>query len=216
MTIPTTTPAPTSPDAGALSGLVAILRGVTPPAVRGIAEAVMEEGFAGVEVPLNSPDALASVEILAGALGDAGLIGAGTVLDVASARAAADAGARVILAPDAHPAVIEAAVECGVLVVPGVATPTEAFAALRAGAHALKLFPAGLIGIAGMQAWRAVLPSGVPLVPVGGVDANTAGAWRAAGAGAAGIGSQLYRPGDDVAAVRPRARAIVRAWNAAV
>lgn len=177
MTTPTTTPRPVSADDDApLTGLVAILRGVTPAEVLDLAETLAQEGFAGVEVPLNSPDPLQSVELLAREFGDDLVIGAGTVLDPAAAVAAADAGARIILAPDANPAVIETAAARGVLACPGVATPTEAFAALRAGAGALKIFPAGLIGIAGMRAWHCLRTSpwspsaaSTPRPPGGGV-----------------------------------------------
>jgi 2-dehydro-3-deoxyphosphogalactonate aldolase len=195
------------------TGLVAILRGVTPEEVVALGEVLVEEGFAAVEVPLNSPDPFTSVRRLADAIGERCAVGAGTVLtvdDVARSRAA---GARMVVAPNSDPAVVTAAVEHGLRPYPGAATPTEAFAAVAAGARSIKMFPSDAVGIAGMKAWRAVLPADVELLPVGGVDETNLAAWAAAGAGGAGLGSCLYRPGDGPEVVRERARALRRAWT---
>ena len=195
------------------TGLVAILRGVAPQDVVALGEVLVEEGFAAVEVPLNSPDPFASVQRLADACGDRCVVGAGTVLTVADVDRACDAGARMIVSPNCDPGVISAAVERGLRPYPGAATPTEAFAALAAGARSIKLFPSDAVGISGMKAWRAVLPGDVELLPVGGVDETNLGAWAAAGAGGAGLGSCLYRPGDGPDAVRERARVLRTAWT---
>ncbi|AIG75428.1 Hypothetical protein AJAP_12735 [Amycolatopsis japonica] len=196
-----------------MTGLIAILRGVTPAEVVGVGRALVDAGFPAIEVPLNSPEPFASVRLLADAFGDRCEIGAGTVLtteDVVRARAA---GARLIVAPNTDPAVISAAVAEGMTPYPGVATPTEAFAALAAGARYLKLFPADAVGIGGMKAWRAVLPREVGLLPVGGVDETNLAAWAAAGAAGAGLGSCLYRPGDTADVVGVRARALSEIWH---
>jgi 2-dehydro-3-deoxyphosphogalactonate aldolase len=195
------------------TGLVAILRGVTPPEVLSLAKVLVDAGFAGIEVPLNSPDPFTSVHRLAETYGDDVLVGAGTVLTAADVRRAAGAGARVVVAPNTDSDVITAAVEAGLRPYPGVATPTEAFSAIAAGARSLKLFPSEAVGIAGMRAWRAVLPPDVELLPVGGLDASNLGDWAAAGAGGAGLGTCLYRPGDGPEEVGERAEALVRAWE---
>ncbi|MDA3625481.1 2-dehydro-3-deoxy-6-phosphogalactonate aldolase [Saccharopolyspora sp. WRP15-2] len=197
------------------SGLVAILRGITPDEVLAIGEVLVEAGIDAIEVPLNSPDPFTSVERLAGSLGGSCAVGVGTVVDVADVPRAHAAGARIVVAPNTDPAVIAAAVEAGMRPYPGVATPTEAFAAVAAGARHLKLFPADAVGMAGMKAWRAVLPPDVELLPVGGVDETNLAAWAAAGAGGAGLGSALYRPGDTPAQVGARAVAMRRAWAGA-
>ncbi|GAA2785854.1 2-dehydro-3-deoxy-6-phosphogalactonate aldolase [Saccharopolyspora taberi] len=194
------------------TGLVAILRGVTPDEVAGIGAALVAAGVDAVEVPLNSPDPFTSVERLATSLGDECLVGAGTVVDVADVARAADAGARIVVAPNTDQAVIAAALDAGMRPYPGVATPTEAFAAVAAGARHLKLFPADAVGIGGMKAWRAVLPPDVELLPVGGVDGTNLAAWAAAGAGGAGLGTALYRPGDAAEQVGERARVLRGAW----
>jgi 2-dehydro-3-deoxyphosphogalactonate aldolase len=198
------------------TGLVAILRGITPDEVEAIGAALVSEGFDAIEVPLNSPDPFASIERLCAALGETCVVGAGTVLSTADVLRARAAGAQIVLAPDANPEVIAASVDLGLRPCPGVATPTEAFRAVAAGARSLKLFPSDSIGITGMKAWQAVLPPDVELVPVGGVDQHNLGAWRAAGAGGAGIGSCLYRPGDGVETVRARARTLQGIWSATV
>ena len=196
------------------TGLVAILRGVTPDEVLALGEVLVDAGFAGIEVPLNSPDPFTSVQRLAERYGDRALIGAGTVLTAPDVRRAADAGARIIVAPNTDREVIGQAVDLGLRPYPGVATATEAFTAIAAGARSLKLFPSDAVGISAMKAWRAVLPADVELLPVGGVDTGNLGDWAAAGAGGAGLGSCLYRPGDGAAVVADRARELARAWSA--
>ncbi|WP_243794704.1 2-dehydro-3-deoxy-6-phosphogalactonate aldolase [Saccharopolyspora gloriosae] len=197
------------------TGLVAILRGITPDDVVAVGEVLAEAGLDAIEVPLNSPSPFTSVERLATAVGERCAVGAGTVVDVADVPRARDAGARIVVAPNADPAVIAASIDAGMRPYPGVATPTEAFAAIAAGARHLKLFPADAVGVAGMKAWRAVLPSEVELLPVGGVDDTDLAEWKAAGAGGAGLGSTLYRPGDRPEQVRARATSLRRAWTGA-
>jgi 2-dehydro-3-deoxyphosphogalactonate aldolase len=195
------------------TGLVAILRGVTPRDVVALGEVLVQEGFSAVEVPLNSPDPFASVRLLAQAFGERCAVGAGTVLTVPDVVRARDAGARILVAPNCDPAVIAAAVAHGMRPYPGVATPTEAFTAVAAGARSIKLFPSDAVGIGGMKAWRAVLPGDVEMLPVGGVDESNLAAWAVAGAGGAGLGSCLYRPGDLPGVVRRRARLLRQAWT---
>jgi 2-dehydro-3-deoxyphosphogalactonate aldolase len=199
----------------AQAGLVAILRGLPPTDAEAVGEALVAAGIRAIEVPLNSPDPLESIRRLAARFGNASLIGAGTVLSAADVAAVAAAGARFIVAPNSDPAVIAVARAAGLQSVPGVFTPTEAFAALAAGADALKLFPAELSSPAGLRALRAVLPSGTAILPVGGVGPEQFAAWRAAGAAGFGLGSALYRPGDSAAEVGARAAAMVAAYEAA-
>ncbi|MFK0244701.1 2-dehydro-3-deoxy-6-phosphogalactonate aldolase [Amycolatopsis azurea] len=196
-----------------MTGLIAILRGVTPAEAVGVGRALVDAGFPAIEVPLNSPEPFESVRLLADAFGEWCEIGAGTVLTAEDVTRAREAGARMIVAPNSDPVVISAAVAEGMTPYPGVATPTEAFAALAAGARHLKLFPANAVGIGGMKAWRAVLPREVELLPVGGVDETNLAAWAAAGAAGAGLGSCLYRPGDSADAVAVRARALSEIWH---
>ena len=195
--------------------LVAILRGVTPDEADSIAAVIVEAGFGAIEVPLNSPDPLASIELLARLFGDRVLVGAGTVLEPSRVDEVADAGARLVVAPNADPFVIERAAKLGLVVVPGVATMTEAFAALKAGASALKLFPGEALGPDVVKAWRAVLPKETQLYPVGGVTPERMGPYRRAGASGFGIGSALYRPAASVDEVRRSAAMFVKAWNEA-
>lgn len=195
----------------ALTPLVAILRGVRPDEVVAIGAALLDAGVLTIEVPLNSPDPLDSVARLARAFGDRCLVGAGTVLrpdDVAAVQAV---GGRLIVTPNTDVAVIERAVALGLRTAPGFATASEAFAALAAGAAALKLFPASTYGPAHLRALKSVLPPSVPVFAVGGVGAGDMAAWRAAGAAGFGIGGELYRPGDTPDAVGRRARALVAA-----
>lgn len=194
--------------------LIAILRGVTPEAAAGIGRALIDAGIGRIEVPLNTPDALDSISALVTGCGDRGLIGAGTVLRVAEVEAVAAIGAGLILSPDCNPEVIAASKAAGLMSCPGVMTPTEGFTALRAGADGLKLFPATLVGTAGLRAMRAVLPPDLPVYAVGGVEPAQFADWKAAGADGFGIGTALYRPGDDAAVVSARARVIVAAYNA--
>ncbi|MGQ3301348.1 2-dehydro-3-deoxy-6-phosphogalactonate aldolase [Reyranella sp.] len=192
--------------------LVAILRGVKPAEAPAIGEALFEAGFRLIEVPLNSPQPLDSIAALRERFPDA-VIGAGTVLTAAEVREVASAGGELVVAPNFDRDVVEETVRLGLVSLPGILTPTEAFAALKEGAHGLKLFPAELASPSVVKALLAVLPKGTPLIPVGGIGAENMAAWRAAGAAGFGLGSSLYKPGDDAAAVRVKAAAIVAAWR---
>ncbi|MFM8591136.1 MAG: 2-dehydro-3-deoxy-6-phosphogalactonate aldolase [Limnohabitans sp.] len=192
--------------------LVAILRGLTPPEAVGVGQALVGQGFVLLEVPLNSPDPLQSIATLAERYPEA-LVGAGTVTtprQVAQVRAA---GGRLIVSPHWDRAVVDAAVQSAMVCVPGVATPTEAFAAWQAGAHALKLFPAELITPPVVKALRAVLPSHLPLLPVGSITPDNMAAYLKAGADGFGIGSALYAPGRSADQVGERAMRLVTAWR---
>ena len=193
--------------------LVAILRGLHPDEAVDIGSALAAAGFRILEVPLNSPDPCVSIRRMVDALGDDYLVGAGTVLDPARVEDVADAGGRLIVMPHADTAVIRAAKQAGLYCVPGVATPTEAFAALAAGADALKLFPAEQFTPAVLKAWRAVLPKDLAVLPVGGIAPDNMAPWLAAGAAGFGIGSSLYAPGRPAADVAARARDFAEAWR---
>jgi 2-dehydro-3-deoxyphosphogalactonate aldolase len=195
--------------------LIAILRGIRPEEAVPVAEALVAAGITLIETPLNSPDPLESVRRMAGALGERATIGAGTVLSVAEVRAVAEAGGRMVVSPNADPEVIRATREAGLTSWPGVFTATECFAALKAGATGLKLFPADLAGPAGLKALRAVLPPEAPVYAVGGVGPKDFATWRGAGAAGFGLGSSLYRPGDASETVAARAAEAVAAWDAA-
>ncbi len=194
--------------------LIAILRGVRPQDVEAIGHALVEAGFCIIEVPLNSPDPLSSIEALAKHLGDRALVGAGTVLTPAQVDSVRDAGGRLIVSPNSDPEVIARTVHAGLLSLPGFMTPGEAFGALAAGAHALKLFPADVAGPRMLKALQAVLPSEVPVLAVGGVDVSAVPAWLAAGAAGLGLGSALYRPGMAADLVARNAREFVSAIRA--
>lgn len=194
--------------------LVAILRGVRPDEVEPIGAALVEAGFEAIEVPLNSPDPFASIARLSRALPPAVLVGAGTVLTADDAGRVADAGGRLLVAPNVDPAVIAAAAARGMVTMPGVFTPTEAFAALGAGASALKFFPASALGAGGISAVRAVLPAGTVIGAVGGVAEADFAPYAAAGVTAFGLGSSLYRAGFGAADVASRAAAAVAAYDA--
>ena len=194
--------------------LIAILRGVRPTEVEAVAAALEAAGIAIVEVPLNSPTPLESIARLARGFGDRLLIGAGTVTERTQVEAVAEAGGRLLVTPHADPALVLAAKARGMLAVPGFFTPAEAFALLAAGADGLKLFPAEAASPSVLRALLAVLPAGTQLVPVGGMDAASVPAWRAAGAAGFGIGSALYRAGDDAATAGAKARALVAALGA--
>ena len=193
--------------------LVAIMRGVRPEEAVGVGRALVEAGWRLIEVPLNSPQPLLSIERLAAALPEA-LVGAGTVLTPAAVREVHAAGGRMIVAPNFNREVVRAAVDLGLPMLPGVLGASEAFSALEAGAVALKLFPAEMIPPAAVKAMRAVLPPGARLLPVGGIGLDNMQAYRAAGADGFGIGSSLYRPGSSVVDVAASARRWVKAFRA--
>jgi len=194
--------------------LIAILRGVNPREVEEIGAALVEAGFRLIEVPLNSPDPFRSIEILASRFGERALVGGGTVMTADRARRVAGAGGSLVVMPHSDPEVIRAAKAAGAWCLPGVATPTEGFAALAAGADGLKLFPAEGIPPAIVKAWLAVFPANVPLFPVGGIAPDAMAGYVAAGAAGFGIGSALYRPGITPEEVATRAAAFVAAWRA--
>jgi 2-dehydro-3-deoxyphosphogalactonate aldolase len=194
--------------------LVAILRGLRPEEALAVGGALVEAGFRILEVPLNSPDPFESIRLLAGALGERVLVGAGTVTDPGDVERLQAAGGRLVVMPHGDPEVIRAAKTSGLACAPGVATPTEAFAAIRAGADALKLFPAETLGPATLKAWRAVLPPATSVLPVGGIAPENMAPWRAAGASGFGLGSALYRPGDTPPEVGERAARFAAAWRA--
>jgi 2-dehydro-3-deoxyphosphogalactonate aldolase len=195
--------------------LIAILRGLRPDEAPGIGHALAEAGFHALEVPLNSPEPFESIASLAEELGTRALIGAGTVLQAADVERVAKAGGRLVVMPHGDPSVIREAKRRGLLCVPGVATPTEAFAALDAGADALKLFPAEMLPPVAVKAWRAVLPKDVRLMPVGGITPEAMAPYLAAGADGFGLGSALYRAGMDPATVSANAVRFVQAFAAA-
>jgi len=194
--------------------LVAILRGVEPEEAVAVGAELVDVGFAVIEVPLNSPQPFDSIGRLAAAFGGQALVGAGTVLTPEAVDRVAAVGGRLIVMPHADTAVIRAAKRAGLFAVPGFATPTEAFAALDAGADALKLFPAEAAPPAVLKAMRAVLPPAVPVLPVGGIRPETMAGYWEAGAGGFGLGSALYKPGDAPATVRAKAVAFRQAMDA--
>lgn len=196
--------------------LVAILRGVKPDEVVAIGEALVETGFSMIEVPLNSPDPLDSIARLSKALGDRALTGAGTVLSVEDVDRVCDAGGRLIVSPNCDADVIGRTLGHGMVSMPGVFTPTECFAAIKAGTRSIKLFPASLHGPAGVKAIKAVLPLDVELYAVGGAAADTFGDWLAAGVAGFGIGTALYKPGDNADTVRTAATRMIAAYDRAL
>lgn len=195
--------------------LVAILRGLKPGEAIGIAEALIGAGVRMIEVPLNSPDPFVSIAAIQDRFGGEALIGAGTVLDVTAVDRLADTGARLMVTPNTVPEVIACGVARGLEVMPGFFTPSEAFAAVAAGARRLKLFPASVNGQGYVKAVREVLPAGIGIWAVGGVDAGNAGEWLAAGVEGVALGSGLYRPGDDPGTVAEKARSVVAAISRA-
>jgi 2-dehydro-3-deoxyphosphogalactonate aldolase len=194
--------------------IVAILRGVKPDEIVDIAAALVDAGIRAIEVPLNSPYPLESIQRLCEAFGDKALCGAGTVLTPQAVDDVAAAGGKLIVTPNTDPEVIARAVALGLTVMPGFATPSEAFAAVKAGAKALKLYPAGSFGPGHIKAVKDVLPKHVLVYAVGGVGAANLEPWRAAGAAGIGVGGELYRPGYTAQEVGQRAAALVAAWNA--
>ena len=194
--------------------LIAILRGLEPDEAVAVGEAIVAVGFVCLEVPLNSPRPLESIRRLRDALDGRALVGAGTVLNVEAARGVAEAGGQMIISPNTNPDVIRATKDMGLMSVPGFFTPSEAFAALDAGAEVLKLFPAEVAGPQGLKAVRAVLPAGTRVYAVGGVAPDSVATWRSAGASGFGIGSAVFKPGKTPAEVGEAARAFVTAWGA--
>jgi len=192
--------------------LIAILRGLTPAEAPAVGQALVHSGFALIEVPLNSPDPLHSIAALAQQHPQI-LIGAGTVLNAQQVNDVHAAGGRLIVSPNFNPAVVVQALALGMVALPGVATPSEAFAALDAGAHGLKLFPAEMISPATVKALRAVLPKELALMPVGGITPDNMAPYLAAGANGFGLGSALYAPGRSAAQVAAQATAFVQAFK---
>lgn len=193
--------------------LIAILRGLTPDSCEAVSGALLDAGFRIVETPLNSPDPLRSIETMVRRFGETLVVGAGTVLRSEEARAVADAGGRIVVSPGCNLEVIRETKRLGLVSAPGVATPSEGFAALDAGADLLKLFPGELVTPPVVKAMRAVFPKEVRFVPVGGVSPENMEAYLAAGAAGFGIGSSLYKPGDAADEVGRRARALVARWR---
>jgi len=191
--------------------LVAIIRGVTPGEAEAIAGALYEGGIRIIEVPLNSPQPLDSIRVIAGAFGDKAMVGAGTVLDPGDVARVKQAGGRLVVSPNTNAAVIQATVAAGLVSSPGYFTPSEAFAAIRAGAHSIKLFPAEAASPAVVKSQKAVLPKDLPLIVVGGVTPESVGGWMEAGADGFGLGGGLYKPGQDARTTLDKARAYVAA-----
>ncbi len=201
----------TTPPASRLP-LVAILRGLDPASAEAVGSALFDAGFRILEVPLNRPGALECITRLRAIAPSDALVGAGTVLRTSDVDAVQAAGGQLIVSPNCNPEVIRYSVAAGLFSAPGIATPSEAFAALDAGAHALKIFPAEQVGTAGLKALLSVLPSGTPIWPVGGVTPESMAAWVKVGATGFGIGGQLYAPGTSAEQVRERAAGFVAAW----
>jgi 2-dehydro-3-deoxyphosphogalactonate aldolase len=195
--------------------LIAILRGLTPADAEAIGAALIEEGITLIEVPLNSPDPLASIEKLAARFSQQAIIGAGTVLSTADVRAVHASGGQLIVSPNTNLDVITASKALGLLSAPGVFTASEAFAALHAGADVLKLFPGELMTPLAVKALSAVLPQTARMVLVGGVSTDTPAHYAKSPLAGLGIGSSLYKPGDQASDVRQKAKAFVRAWQEA-
>lgn len=192
--------------------LVAILRGIRPDEIEAAADVLVEAGFRLIEVPLNSPDPLASIETLARRVGDSAIVGAGTVLTTTQVAEVQDAGGAMIVSPNTDLAVIAESAKRGLVSLPGYFTPSEAFAALAAGASGLKLFPAEAASPAVVKAQRAVLPKDVPLLAVGGIAPDNMAPWRQAGADGFGLGSALYKAGLTTQEIAANARAFAQAW----
>jgi 2-dehydro-3-deoxyphosphogalactonate aldolase len=193
--------------------LIAILRGITPVETIPVCEALIAAGITMIEVPLNSPDALTSIAMAVGALRGKAMIGAGTVLSKKQAIAVAEAGGQFIVSPDANKSVIEETVKLGLKSYPGVFTPTEAFRAIRSGAHGLKFFPAEVLGTAGIKAMKAVLPPDMPLYAVGGANPDNFIDYFNVGCAGFGLGTYIYKPGYSVEEVAQRAQKAVEAYD---
>lgn len=200
-------------DAIAECGIIAILRGITPAEARDVGTALFEAGVRVVEVPLNSPDPFTTIEKLASGFAGRMVVGAGTVLDPADINLLKSHKGEIAVSPDCNPAVIARAQEAGLIAIPGVFTPTEAFAAVRAGARHLKLFPAEAASPLTIKAWKAVLPKHVQVYAVGGVIPGNMQAWTNAGADGFGIGSNIYKQGMTAADVAKAAGTFVSAWK---
>ncbi|MEO1537201.1 MAG: 2-dehydro-3-deoxy-6-phosphogalactonate aldolase [Pseudomonadota bacterium] len=194
--------------------LIAILRGIDPDEAIAVVEALVAAGMTRIEVPLNSPSPFTSIERMVQAVGDEATIGAGTVLTVDDVKKVKDAGGKLIVSPNCDIDVIRATKDNGMQSFPGVLTPSECFAGLAAGADGLKVFPAFQMGVEGLKAVRAVLPATCEVYMVGGVGPENFAEWRKAGASGFGLGSWLYKPGDDTAGVASRAAEAVAAWGA--
>ena len=194
--------------------LVAILRGLTPTEAEPVAHTLYQAGFRLIEVPLNSPDPFTSIARIRQCLPDDALVGAGTVLEASDVSRLQDIGGELVVMPHADTSVISAAKALGLICMPGIVTPTEAFAALKAGADALKLFPAELVSPAIMKAMRPILPKGTRLFPVGGITPDTMSPFLATGASGFGLGSALYSPGVSLAQLSRQAECFVAAWKA--
>jgi 2-dehydro-3-deoxyphosphogalactonate aldolase len=195
--------------------IIAILRGIQPQEAVAVCETLARAGITLIEVPLNSPRPFDSIRDAAAALGGNASIGAGTVLSEREVEAVADVGGAFVVSPDCNEAVIARTLARGLRSYPGVFTPTEAFRAIRAGAHGLKIFPAELVGPVGVKAMAAVLPPAIPLYAVGGASPDNFAAYIAAGATGFGIGSYLYKPGATVVDIEARAKAVVAAYDTA-
>ncbi len=193
--------------------LVAILRGIRPHEAAAAARALVSAGLRIIEVPMNSPEPVRSIEAMVRAVGEYALIGAGTVLREVDVLRVSEVGGGLIVSPDARAHVVRAARDVGLASMPGFATPSEALAMIDAGAHALKLFPAEAYSPKVLRAMKAVLPVDMPVLPVGGIDAEAMASWRAAGAAGFGLGSALYRAGDELAGLEDRALALAAAWR---
>ncbi len=192
---------------------IAITRGLRTEEAISCGSVLQDAGFTIIENPLNSPDPYRSINMLAEKFGDHLLVGAGTVLTVEQVTQVKDAGGKVIISPNCDPAVIEATKKCGLLSIPGVATPTEALNAIKAGADALKLFPAEILPPAALKAMRAILPQATLLLAVGSIDENNWQAYRSAGAAGFGLGSSLYKPGMSQTSLKERADTFAESWK---